>query len=106
MIYDGESVKFGIDNNWYCEWPLDIAFDYIDGIDPTNNNNGIGYNLWHYVFLDQYVYPPSRIGEKGADAIITIESAPLHSYVDYVRLYQLPDQIAIITSASIGTYFE
>ncbi len=99
MLYEGNSVKFGIDNNWYCEWPLDIAFDYIDGIDPTNNNNGIGYNLWHYLFLDQYVYPPSRMGEKGADAVITTESAPLNTYVDYVRLYQLPDDIAVITSA-------
>lgn len=102
MIYTSESVKFGIDNNWYCEWPLDVAFDYIDGIDPTNNNNGIGYNFWHYLFLDQYVYPPSRLGERDADQIITIDSAPLDSYVDYVRLYQLPDQIAIITSAGVG----
>ena len=101
MIYDENSVKFGIDNNWYCEWPLDIAFDYIDGVDPTNNNNGIGFNFWHYLFLDQYVYPPSRIEEKGADAVITIESAPLHTYVDYVRLYQLPDDIAVITSHGV-----
>ncbi|MBR5472999.1 MAG: hypothetical protein IKU82_03325 [Clostridia bacterium] len=102
MIYTPESVKFGIDNNWYCEWPLEVAFDYIDGIDPTNNNNGVGMNFWHYLFLDQYVYPPSRAEEKGADAVITIDSAPLDSYVDYVRLYQLPDQIAIITSAGVG----
>lgn len=104
MIYDADAgyVKFGIDNNWYCTWPLDIAFDYIDGVDPTNNNNGIGYGFWHYVFLDQYVYPPSRIEEKGADAVITLESAPLDTYVDYVRLYQLPDDIAIITSAEHG----
>ena len=101
MIYDGESVKFGIDNNWYCEWPLDVAFDYIDGVDPTNNNNGIGFNFWHYIFLDQYVYPPSRVAEKGSDAIITIESAPLNSYVDYVRLYQIPDDIAVITSHGV-----
>ena len=103
MLYDADAgyVKFGIDNNWYCTWPLDVAFDYIDGVDPTNNNNGIGFNFWHYVFLDQYVYPPSRVEEKGADAVITIESAPLDSYVDYVRLYQLPDDIAIITSHGV-----
>ena len=102
MLYDGETVKVGIDNNWYCEWELDVNFDYIEGTDPTNNNNGIGYNFWHYLYLDQYVYPPSRIGEKDADSIITIESAPLNSYVDYVRLYQLPDDIAVITSAEHG----
>lgn len=102
MLYDGETVKVGMDNNWYCEWELDVNFDYIEGTDPTNNNNGIGYNFWHYLYLDQYVYPPSRIGEKDADSIITIESAPLNSYVDYVRLYQLPDDIAVITSAEHG----
>ena len=103
MLYDADAgyVKFGIDNNWYCTWPLDVAFDYIDGVDPTNNNNGVGFNFWHYVFLDQYVYPPSRIEEKGADAIITIDSAPLHTYVDYVRLYQSPDDIAFITSHGV-----
>ena len=99
MLYDGETVKVGIDNNWYCEWELDVNFDYIEGTDPTNNNNGIGYNFWHYLYLDQYVYPPSRIAEKDANSIITIDSAPLDSYVDYVRLYQLPDDIAVITSA-------
>ena len=102
MLYDGETVKVGMDNNWYCEWELDVNFDYIEGTDPTNNNNGIGYNFWHYLYLDQYVYPPSRIGEKAADEVITIESAPLNSYVDYVRLYQLPDDIAVITSAEHG----
>ena len=102
MLYDGKTVKVGIDNNWYCEWELDVNFDYIEGTDPTNNNNGIGYNFWHYLYLDQYVYPPSRIAEKDADSIITIESAPLNSYVDYVRLYQLPDDIAVITSAEHG----
>lgn len=102
MIYDGKSVKFGIDNNWYCEWPLEVAFDYIDGTDPTNNNNGVGYNFWHYIYLDQYLYPPSRIGERDPDQVITTDSAPLDSYVDYVRLYQLPDEIAIITSAGVG----
>ena len=102
MLYDGETVKVGMDNNWYCEWELDVNFDYIEGTDPTNNNNGIGYNFWHYLYLDQYVYPPSRIGEKDADSIITIESAPLNSYVDYVRLYQLPNDIAVITSAEHG----
>lgn len=103
MLYDADAgyVKFGIDNNWYCTWPLDVAFDYIDGVDPTNNNNGVGFNFWHYVFLDQYVYPPSRIEEKGADAIITIDSAPLDTYVDYVRLYQSPDDIAFITSHGV-----
>lgn len=101
MIYDGKTAKFGIDNIWYCEWELDVNFDYVEGTDPTNNNNGIGMNFWHYLFLDQYVYPPSRVEEKGADAVITIESAPLDTYVDYVRLYQLPDDIAIITSHGI-----
>ena len=104
MLFDADAgyAKFGIDNNWYCTWPLDVNFDYIEGTDPTNNNNGIGYNFWHYLYLDQYVYPPSRIGEKAADEVITIESAPLNSYVDYVRLYQLPDDIAVITSAEHG----
>lgn len=102
MLYDGKTVKFGIDNNWYSEWELDTNWDYKEGTDPTNNNNGIGMNFWHYLFLDQYVYPPSRVEEKGADAIITIDSAPLHTYVDYVRLYQLPDEIAVITSHGLG----
>lgn len=101
MLYTPESVKFGIDNNWYCEWPLDVAFDYIEGTDPTNNNNGIGYNFWHYLYLDQYVYPPSRMEEKGADAVVTSDDVPLNTYVDYVRLYQLPDEIAVITSAEV-----
>lgn len=101
MLYTEDSVKFGIDNEWYCEWPLEVAFDYLEGTDPTNNNNGVGYNLWHYLYLDQYCYPPSRIDVKGADAIVTSESVPLNSYIDYVRLYQLPDQIAVITSASV-----
>ena len=101
MLYDADAgyVKFGIDNNWYCTWPLNVNFDYKDGTDPTNNNNGIGYNFWHYIFLDQYIYAPSQAEQKGADAVITTESAPLSSYVDYVRLYQLPDKIAVITSA-------
>lgn len=104
MLYDADAgyVKFGIDNNWYCTWPLDVNFDYKEGTDPTNNNNGIGYDFWHYIFLDQYIYSPVVAAEKGADAVITPESAPLSSYVDYVRLYQLPDDIAIITSAEHG----
>ena len=104
MLYEGDSVKFGIDNNWYCEWPLDVAFDYLNGEDPTNNNNGFGYNLWHYLYLDQYIYPPSKMDEKGYDAVVTKDSVPLNTYVDYVRLYQLPDEVAVITSASVGEY--
>ncbi len=102
MLYDGKTVKVGMDNNWYCEWPLDVNYDYIEGTDPTNNNNGIGYDFWHYLYLDQYVYPPSRLGERDPDQVITIDSAPLDTYVDYVRLYQLPDDIAVITSAEYG----
>ncbi len=102
MLYDGKTVKVGMDNNWYCEWELDVNYDYIEGTDPTNNNNGIGYNLWHYLYLDQYVYPPSRLDERDPDQVITIDSAPLDTYVDYVRLYQLPDDIAVITSAECG----
>lgn len=102
MLYTPETVKFGIDDNWYCEWKLDVNFDYKEDTDPTNNNNGIGYNFWHYLLLDQYLYPPSRAEDKGTDTVVTIDSVPLDTYIDYVRLYQLPDDIAIVTSTMIN----
>ncbi len=77
----------------YLDFDWDPAFDYFDvngdGTikDVSNNNNGVGYNLWHYFLIDMMIYTP---GNYTIDAAKKLQKGdyPFNLYVDWVRVYQ------------------
>ena len=77
----------------YLDFDWDPAYDYRDvngdGTvkDISNNNNGVGYNLWHYFLIDMMIYTP---GNFKIDEARKLQKGdyPFNLYVDYVRVYQ------------------
>ncbi len=90
-LYESDHISFFIDGEKFLEFDWDIAYDYKDNIDVSRNNNGVGYNFWHYLIYDMNIYTEGRYGQSsfpGIDAIATNEDFPIDMYVDYVRIYQ------------------
>ncbi len=77
----------------FLDFDWDPAYDYRDvngdGIvkDISNNNNGVGYNLWHYFLIDMMIYTP---GNFKIDEARKLQKGdyPFNLYVDWVRVYQ------------------
>ncbi|MDO4607767.1 MAG: hypothetical protein Q4B40_01070 [Clostridia bacterium] len=90
-LYESDHISFFIDGEKFLDFDWDVAYDYKNNIDVSRNNNGVGYNFWHYLIYDMNVYTPGRYGNSsfpGPDSIVTNDDLPLNMYVDYVRIYQ------------------
>ncbi len=87
-LYTSEGTSVYIDGNKFLEFDWDPAYDYIDNIDVSRNNNGVGYNFWHYLIYDMMLYTPAKYPNLEYSKVLTPEDCPLNMYVDYVRIYQ------------------
>ncbi|MBE6810657.1 MAG: hypothetical protein E7521_06335 [Ruminococcaceae bacterium] len=82
-----------MDGTPFLDFDWDPAYDYKDldgdgkGDDISNNNNGVGFNFWHYFLIDMMIYTP---GNFNIDDYRKLQAGdtPLHLYIDYVRAYQ------------------
>ena len=97
FLHDAESFKVYLDGECWFEgdWLTDIDAR-VPGFD-CDNNNGWGYDLYYYFIMNQYIYTPesSWTSEKWVEN----ESLPISSYINAIRLYQLPDKIDVLTPA-------
>ena len=96
-LYTSDHCTVYFDGQVFLDFDWDPNFDYINREDVSKNNNGVGFNLWHYMIFDMMIYTPAR-GEAPDD---TVEPSvmPHNLYIDYLRIYQDP------TDASQALYF-
>ncbi len=88
-LYTSDHVQVYCDGNKFLDFDWDPNYDYKDGQDASKNNNGVGYNLWHYLIYDMMMYTPVRAADsQPLENIVTNEDLPHNMYVDYVRIYQ------------------
>ncbi|MBE6810411.1 MAG: hypothetical protein E7521_05085 [Ruminococcaceae bacterium] len=96
-LHTAEGYKVYLDGECWLERDWDTAYDGVDGFD-CNNNNGWGYELYYYLIMNQFIYTPGT--SLGQWAVIEDNrTLPISSWIDHVRLYQLPDQIDVCTPA-------
>lgn len=97
FLHDKDGFKVYLDGECWFEgdWLTDIDAR-VPGFD-CDNNNGWGYDLYYYFIMNQYIYTPAS--RWTSDKWVVNESLPISSYIDAIRLYQLPDQIDILTPA-------
>ena len=82
-----------LDGNKFLDFDWDPAYDYFDangdGVveDVSLNNNGVGYNLWHYLMVDMMIYTPGNYSIDEARKLQTGDT-PFHLYIDWIRCYQ------------------
>lgn len=82
-----------MDGEAFLDFDWDPAYDYYDvngdGYveDISKNNNGVGFNLWHYFLIDCMIYTPNnfKIDEYRK---LQAGDTPIDLYVDWVRCYQ------------------
>ncbi len=92
-LHNSEGYKIYLDGECWLEREWDTSWDGLD----CNNNNGWGYELFYRLLLNQYLY---SAGSTASAPIITDnKTLPISSWYDNIRLYQLPDDIAISTPA-------
>lgn len=96
MLLDENGYKVYLDGKMWLERDWDTAWDGVDGFD-CNNNNGFGYNLWYYIIMNQWLYTPRSTVSGGM--LTDNKTLPISTFIDSVRLYQLPNEIAISTPA-------
>ncbi len=96
ILYNKEGYKMYIDGKCWLEREWDPAFDGVD----CDNNNGWGYNMYYYLIMNQHPYTP-RSEDRGfaTDLHVDNRELPMSSWIDNVRLYQLPDSIEVETPA-------
>lgn len=97
-LHTAEGYKVYLDGECWLERKWDTAFDSTDGVFDCNNNNGWGYELYYYLIMNQYLYTP-QANFNDTVKIKDNRTLPISSWWDNVRLYQLPDEIAINTPA-------
>lgn len=90
--------KMFIDGKVWLERDWDTAWDGVDGFD-FNNNNGFGYNLYYYLIMNQWIYTPESSVASAGQSISDTKTLPISSFIDSVRLYQLPDKISVESPA-------
>ncbi len=96
VLYNEKGYKMYIDGECWLEREWDTAWDGTD----CNNNNGWGYNMYYYLIMNQHPYTPaSESNGFSTDLHVDNETLPISSWVDNVRLYQLPDSIEVETPA-------
>lgn len=82
-----------MDGTPFLSFDWDPAYDYKDldgdgkGDDISNNNNGVGFNFWHYFLIDMMIYTPNNFNIDDYRKL-QAGDVPLHLYIDYVRCYQ------------------
>ncbi len=88
-LYTSDHVEVYVDGEMFLEFDWNPAYDYKNNVDVSKNNNGVGFNLWHYFIYDMMLYTPQKYPDRQLDGTgLTIEDVPVSMYVDYVRLYQ------------------
>ena len=95
-LYTGERCIVYFDGEVFLDWEWDPNFDYkdMDGDgkpdDLSKNNNGVGYNLWHFLIFDMMLYTPAREDKDPSD-IVDPSVVPHDLMIDYIRIYQNPN---------------
>lgn len=97
-LYTSNHCTVYFDGEVFLDFDWDPSFDYINREDVSKNNNGVGYNLWHYMIFDMMIYTPART-DKMPEDIVDPSVMPHNLFVDYLRIYQDP------TDASQSLYF-
>ncbi len=96
LLYNEKGYKMYIDGECWLEREWDTAYDGVD----ANNNNGWGYNMYYYLIMNQHPYTPaSENNGFSTELHVNNTDLPISSYLDNVRLYQLPDSIEVETPA-------
>lgn len=91
--YTSNHCTVYMDGKPYVDFDWDPAFDYFDvngdGFveDVSRNNNGVGYNLWHYFIIDMMIYTPNNFNAK-EERKLKKGDYPFNLYIDWVRCYQ------------------
>ena len=97
FLHDANGFKVYLDGECWFEGDWLTDFDArVPGFD-CDNNNGWGYDLYYYLIMNQYIYTPAS--KWTSEMWVVDESLPISSYIDAVRLYQLPDKIDVLTPA-------
>ena len=97
-LYTSNHCTVYFDGEVFLDFDWDPSFDYINREDVSKNNNGVGYNLWHYMIFDMMIYTPARTDKMPEDTVDP-SVMPHNLFVDYLRIYQDP------TDASQSLYF-
>lgn len=88
-----DHCSVSLDGDKFLDFDWDPAYDYRDvngdGVveDVSRNNNGVGYNLWHYLMVDMMIYTPGNFSIDEARKL-QIGDTPFHLYIDWIRCYQ------------------
>lgn len=99
LLWEDDHLYFGIDGEWYSDYPIDVAFDGYSG----NDNNGYGFDMLQYMCLDDHILSPNATsaGYK-TNQIVINEDLPISLYADYIRIYQDPtDSVSRIIDANV-----
>lgn len=94
FLYTSDHCTVYFDGKAFLDFDWDIAYDYANKVDASNNNNGVGYNFWHYLMYDMMIYTPEGVKQHGADKYLDVTDLPFEMLVDYVRIYQDPTDAA------------
>lgn len=91
--YTSDHCTVAMDGDPYLDFDWDPAYDYFDvngdGVieDISKNNNGVGYNLWHYFLIDMMIYTPNNF-KIDQERKLVKGDYPFNLYIDWVRCYQ------------------
>ncbi|MBQ6885499.1 MAG: hypothetical protein IJN56_07205 [Clostridia bacterium] len=95
LLYTKEGYKMYIDGKCWLERDWIYDWDLTD--EALAKNNGWGYNLYYYLIMNQHPYTENS--GYTPDMWIDAFDTPISSYINSVRIYQLPDSIEIETPA-------
>ena len=88
-----DHCSVSLDGDKFLDFDWDPAYDYRDvngdGVveDIGKNNNGVGYNLWHYLMVDMMIYTPGNFKIDEARKL-QAGDLPFNLYIDWIRCYQ------------------
>lgn len=95
FLYTKEGYKMYIDGKCWLE--REWIYDWDSTSEALNDNNGWGYNLFYYIIMNQHPYTPQS--PYTPNMIIDGFDTPISSFINSVRLYQMPDSIEVCTPA-------
>ena len=93
LLYTKEGYKMYIDGKCWLE--RDWVYDWDGKSKALNDNNGWGYNLFYYLIMNQHPYTPNS--PYSPEMHIDGHDAPISSFINSVRIYQVADEIEICT---------
>ena len=91
--YTSDHCTVSMDGVPFLDFDWDPAYDYFDAngdgkiADVSYNNNGVGFNLWHYFIIDMMIYTPNNFKIDEARKLVKGDY-PFNLYIDWVRCYQ------------------